>query len=75
LWEDIGLTDYIMTEYVKNPLDTSFREEREHAIVMIYHPLIKLDREMIGEHFDGSSGSAMSWALDADSVNMRGRNA
>ena len=49
----------------------SFREEREvHAIVMIDRPLVQLSREVIGENFDLSSSGPLSWALDADGLDM-----
>ena len=48
-----------------------FREEREvHAIVMINCPLVEFSYEVIGENFDWPSTGPLSWALDADGLDV-----
>ena len=47
-----------------------FEKIEVHAIVMIYDPLVKFSWEVIGENFDLPSTSPLSWALDADGLDM-----
>jgi hypothetical protein len=37
---------------------------------MIDRPLVEFSREVVGENFDFASSGPLSWALDADGLDM-----
>ena len=68
-WGKAALTNCNVERW--NVFSKPFREEREvHAIVMIYCPLVEFSYEVIGENFDWPSTSPLSWALDADGLDV-----